>query len=108
MLELQRNVIFGQFVETGSFIHRMDARVKIAATLVFIVASFLIDSFLGFAVLLPLLVAIRYRLENTPRVRAAGFAALPRLPRLYPVLPGTLLPWRRARVGLPVALGDTL
>ena len=32
MLELQRNVIFGQFVETGSFIHRMDARVKIAAT----------------------------------------------------------------------------
>ena len=57
MLELQRNVIFGQFVETGSFIHRMDARVKIAATLVFIVASFLIDSFLGFAVLLPLLVA---------------------------------------------------
>jgi energy-coupling factor transport system permease protein len=58
VLELQRNVIFGQFVETGSFIHRMDARVKIAATLIFIVASFLVDSFLGFAVLMPLLVAI--------------------------------------------------
>jgi len=58
MLELQRNVIFGQFVETGSFVHRMDARVKIAATFVLIVASFLIDSFLGFAVILPLLVAI--------------------------------------------------
>ena len=58
MLELQRNVIFGQFVYTGSFVHRMDARVKIAATVVFIVASFLVDSFLGFAVLLPLLVAI--------------------------------------------------
>ena len=58
MLELQRNVIFGQFVDTGSFIHRIDARVKIAATIVFIVASFLVDSFLGFAVLLPLLVAI--------------------------------------------------
>ena len=58
MLELQRNVIFGQFVDTGSFIHRMDARVKIAATVVFIVASFLVESFLGFAVLLPLLVAI--------------------------------------------------
>ena len=58
MLELQRNVIFGQFVETDSFIHRMDARVKIAATSVLIVASFLIDSFLGFAVVLPLLVAI--------------------------------------------------
>ena len=58
MLELQRNVIFGQFVETGSVVHRMDARVKIAATSVLIVASFLIDSFLGFAVVLPLLVAI--------------------------------------------------
>jgi energy-coupling factor transport system permease protein len=58
MLELQRNVIFGQFVETGSFIHRMDARVKITATLIFIVASFLVDSFLGFAVILPLLVVI--------------------------------------------------
>ena len=58
MLELQRNVIFGQFVDTGSFIHRMDARIKIVATLVFIVASFLIDSFLGFAVALPLLVVV--------------------------------------------------
>ena len=58
MLELQRNVIFGQFVETGSFIHRMDARIKIAATSVFIVASFLIDDFLGFAVMLPLVVVI--------------------------------------------------
>jgi energy-coupling factor transport system permease protein len=58
VLELQRNVIFGQFVETGSFIHRMDARVKIAATSVLIVASFLIDNFLGFAVVLPLLAAL--------------------------------------------------
>jgi energy-coupling factor transport system permease protein len=58
MLELQRNVIFGQFVETGSFIHRMDARVKIVATFVFIVASFLIDDFLGFAVVVPLFVLI--------------------------------------------------
>jgi energy-coupling factor transport system permease protein len=59
MLELQRNVIFGQFVDTGSFIHRMDARVKIAATFFFIVASFVIDSFLGFAAVLPLLVLIQ-------------------------------------------------
>jgi len=59
VLELQRNVIFGQYVDTGSFIHRMDARVKILATFVFIVASFLVDSFLGFAVVLPLLVLIQ-------------------------------------------------
>ncbi len=59
MLELQRNVIFGQFIDTGSLIHRMDARIKLVATFVFIVASFLIDSFLGFALVLPLLALIQ-------------------------------------------------
>ena len=59
MLELQRNVIFGQYVDTGSPVHRMDARIKILATLVLIFASFLIDGFLGFAVVLPLLVLIQ-------------------------------------------------
>ena len=59
MLELQRNVIFGQYIDARSFVHRVDARIKIVATVVFIVASFLIDSFLGFAVVLPLLVLIQ-------------------------------------------------
>jgi len=59
VLELQRNVIFGQYIDTGSLVHRMDARVKILATFVFIVASFLIEGFLGFAVVLPLLVLIQ-------------------------------------------------
>ena len=59
MLELQRNVIFGQFIDTGSFIHRMDSRIKLAAVFAMLVASFLIDSFLGFAVVLPLLVVIQ-------------------------------------------------
>jgi energy-coupling factor transport system permease protein len=59
VLELQRNVIFGQFIDTGSPIHEMDARIKLVATFVFIVASFLIDSFLGFALVLPLLALIQ-------------------------------------------------
>ena len=59
MLELQRNVIFGQYIDTRSFVHRMDARVKILATFVFILASFLIDGFLGLAVVLPLLVLVQ-------------------------------------------------
>jgi energy-coupling factor transport system permease protein len=59
VLELQRNVIFGQFVDTGSFIHRMDSRVKLAAVFVMLVASFLIDSFLGFAVAALLLALIQ-------------------------------------------------
>lgn len=60
MLELQRNVIFGQFIDTGSPIHKTDARIKLVATFVFIVASFLIDSFLGFALVLPLLALIQF------------------------------------------------
>ena len=59
MLELQRNVIFGQFIDTGSLIHRIDPRIKLAAVFAMLVASFLIDSFLGFAVVLPLLVLIQ-------------------------------------------------
>ena len=65
MLELQRNVIFGQFIDTGSLLHKMDARVKLGATFVFIVASFLIDSFLGFALVLPLLALIQ-RVSRVP------------------------------------------
>jgi energy-coupling factor transport system permease protein len=59
VLELQRNVIFGQFVDTGSVIHRMDPRIKLAAVFVMLVASFLIDNFLGFALVLTLLVLIQ-------------------------------------------------
>jgi energy-coupling factor transport system permease protein len=59
VLELQRNVIFGQFIDTGSPIHKMDARIKLVATFVFIVASFLINDFLGFALVLPLLALIQ-------------------------------------------------
>jgi energy-coupling factor transport system permease protein len=59
VLELQRNVIFGQFVDTGSVIHRMDPRIKLATVFVMLVASFLIDNFLGIALVLTLLVLIQ-------------------------------------------------
>ena len=59
MLELQRNVIFGQYVETGSFIHRMDARIKLVITFVFVVASFLVGDFVGFGIVFLLLALIQ-------------------------------------------------
>ena len=95
VLELQRNVIFGQFVETGSFIHRMDARVKIAATSVLIVASFLIDDFSASPSCCHSSSSLAC-LQDTPRVRTSGLADLPRVPRLYPRFPGALLRERRA------------
>ncbi len=59
MLELQRNVIFGQFVDTGSPIHGLDARIKLVATALLVAASFLAGGFSGFALLLPLVVLIQ-------------------------------------------------
>lgn len=59
MLELRRNVVFGQFVGTGSFVHHMDPRAKLLAALAFIVASFFVDGLLGFAVVVPLLVLVQ-------------------------------------------------
>ena len=75
MLELQRNVIFGQFIDTGSVVHRMDPRIKLAAVFAMLVASFLIDGFLGFAVVLPLLVLIQVvsRVPLTYVLRGSAF-----------------------------------
>lgn len=75
MLELQRNVIFGQFVDTGSVIHRMDPRVKIAAAFVMLVASFLIGSFLGFALVFVFLALVQVvsRIPIGYLLRGSGF-----------------------------------
>lgn len=59
MIELQRNVIFGQYVATGSIIHQLDPRIKEGAATVLIAAAFVLDSFVGFAVLLPLVALIQ-------------------------------------------------
>ncbi len=57
MLELQRNVIFGQFIDTGSFIHRLDPRIKIVSMWLFIIFSFLVEM-PGLLLSLPLMLAI--------------------------------------------------
>ncbi len=57
MLELQRNVVFGQYVDTGSFVHRMDPRIKIVVVWLFIIASFLVE-LPGLLLTIPLLVVI--------------------------------------------------
>lgn len=59
MLELQRNVIFGQYIDTGSLIHRTDPRIKIVAMWLFIIFSFLVG-LPGLLLSLPLLVLIHF------------------------------------------------
>lgn len=57
MLELQRSIVFGQYVDTGSFVHRMDPRIKIVAVWLFIIATFLVE-LPGLLLTIPLLVVI--------------------------------------------------
>ena len=45
-----RDVIIGQYYPSESIVHRLDPRVKLFGTLVFIVLIFLINNFLGFVV----------------------------------------------------------
>ncbi len=45
-----RDITLGQYYQTQSPIHRLDPRLKIVATLLYIVALFVVDDFLGFAI----------------------------------------------------------
>ena len=43
-----RDITIGQYYPAESIIHRLDPRVKLVATLVFLVSLFLFDSFWGY------------------------------------------------------------
>ena len=45
-----RDITLGQYYQTDSVIHRLDPRVKLSATLVYIISLFLVDSFLGYLI----------------------------------------------------------
>lgn len=53
-----RDITLGQYYPGESFIHRLDPRIKIMATLFYIVSIFVVDDFLGFAVAFAELVVI--------------------------------------------------
>ena len=45
-----RDITLGQYFPGDSVIHRLDPRVKIIATLMFIIELFIVDNFIGFAI----------------------------------------------------------
>ena len=53
-----RDVAFGQYYPGGSFLHKMDARVKMVLSLVYLICIFFIQSFFGFGVIFVLLALI--------------------------------------------------
>jgi len=53
-----RDITLGQYFPGESAIHRLDPRVKIIATLLFIIELFIVDNFIGFAIAAVYLAAI--------------------------------------------------
>jgi len=45
-----RDITLGQYYPGGSWIHRLDPRVKIIATLLYIIELFIVDDFIGFGI----------------------------------------------------------
>ncbi len=45
-----RDITLGQYYQTDSVIHRLDPRVKITATLLYIVSLFIVDNFIGYLI----------------------------------------------------------
>ena len=45
-----RDITLGQYYSCDSVIHRLDARIKIIATILFIVELFIVKDFIGFAI----------------------------------------------------------
>lgn len=60
-----RDITFGQYYPVESVIHRLDPRVKLLGTLIYIISLFLFDSFAGYAVVLTFLITI-IRLSKVP------------------------------------------
>ena len=53
-----RDVTFGQYYPKNSFVHNMDARIKLLLCLLFMVGIFFVQSYVGFAVVTVFLIAV--------------------------------------------------
>lgn len=60
-----RDITIGQYYQTDSLLHRMDCRVKLVGTLVFIISLFVVDNFWGYLVA-ALFLGLCIRLSKVP------------------------------------------
>ena len=60
-----RDITIGQYYQTDSIIHRLDPRVKLAGTLLFIISLFCFDNYVGYAVA-AIFLAIVIKLSKVP------------------------------------------
>ena len=60
-----RDITLGQYYQTESVIHRLDPRVKLVATMIFIISLFAVKNFIGYIAAAMFLLAI-IKLSNVP------------------------------------------
>lgn len=60
-----RDITLGQYYQTESPIHKLDPRVKIVATLLYIVSLFIIKNFIGY-IIAAIFLAITIKMSNVP------------------------------------------
>ena len=60
-----RDITLGQYYQTDSVIHRLDPRVKLITTIVFIVSLFVVDNFIGY-IIAALFLALVIRNSKVP------------------------------------------
>ncbi|MBQ4260098.1 MAG: energy-coupling factor transporter transmembrane protein EcfT [Lachnospiraceae bacterium] len=71
-----RDIIIGQYYQTESVIHRLDPRVKLGGTLLYIISLFCFDNFIGY-VLAILFLGIVIRLSHVPfKLMVRGMKAI--------------------------------
>lgn len=60
-----RDITLGQYYQTDSIIHRLDPRVKLMTTMVFIVSLFAVENFIGY-ILAGLFLCLIIKMSNVP------------------------------------------
>ena len=60
-----KDITLGQYYRTESIIHKLDPRVKIVGTFVFLIAIFMVNNALGY-VIAGLFLAMNIKLSNVP------------------------------------------
>ena len=64
-IRVLNNITMGQYYPVDSCVHRLDPRIKLILTIVFIVAVFMAKTFLGYALILGFVWLVS-RLANVP------------------------------------------
>lgn len=77
-LEFSRNVTFGQYIDTPSFIHRLDARFKITAVIIIMICVFMTRGFASMAPIIVLSLLIQFASRVPVGFTLRGYSLLVR------------------------------